>query len=97
MMNDEQRGEEGGMQSEGSQRWRGNEARMRVISFQEVRNKAAGRGLVTSVVCVCVYTCVCVYLLRQVGEDLSADSIQSLHNLSLSKGRSILVRNKTLP
>lgn len=55
MMNDEQRGEEGGTQREGSQRWRGNEARMRVISFQEVRNKAAGRGLVKSA-CVCVFT-----------------------------------------
>lgn len=35
----------------GSPGWRGNEARTRVISFQEVRNKAGGQRLVT---CVCV-------------------------------------------
>lgn len=57
MMNDEQRGEEGGR---GSPRWRGNEARTRVISFQEVRNKAGGQRLVTCV-CVGVSVCVCVF------------------------------------
>lgn len=69
MMNDGRREGEGGMVSEGSWRWRGNEEGMRVISFQEVRNRAEGRGLVTS------YVYVCTHLLRQIGKDLCTDSI----------------------
>jgi len=42
MMNDERRGEEEGMPSEGSRRWRGNEAGMRAISFQDVRKLCRG-------------------------------------------------------
>lgn len=57
MMNDGRREEEGGMVSEGSRRWRGNEEGMRVISFQEVRNRAEGWGLVTSSCqCMCALT-----------------------------------------
>ncbi len=67
------------MLREGSGRWRGNEARMRVISFQDVRNRAEGQRV--SDVFVSPY--VCAYLLRQVGEDLCADPVQSLHYLSL--------------
>lgn len=48
------------MLSEGSQRWRGNEARMRVISFQEVRNRTEGQGVGDGFVSVCVRVCVCV-------------------------------------
>lgn len=55
MMNDERREEEGGMLSEGSWRWRGNEAGMRVISVQEVRNRAEGQKV--SDVFVSVYVC----------------------------------------
>lgn len=50
------------MRSEGSRRWRGNEAGMRVISFQEVRNGVVGQRVsgdfilmsVSKSVCVCV-------------------------------------------
>lgn len=68
------------MPSEGSRRWRGNEAGMTVISFQDVRKLC--RGSVRNV-------CVCAYLLRQVGEDLCADPVQSLHDLSLRNERSL--------
>lgn len=88
MMNDERREEEGGMLSEGSRRWRGNEAGMRVISVQEVRNRAEGQKV--SDVFVSVY--VCAYLLRQVGEDLCADPVQSFHYLSLWKGRFFMLK-----
>lgn len=83
MMNDERRAVEGGMLSKGSRRWRGNEAGMRVISVREVRNRPGGVE-----VCMCV-----LYLLRQVGEDLGADSVQSLHDLSLRRER-ILCKDK---
>lgn len=67
------------MLSRGSGRWRGNEARMRVISFQDVGNKDEGHRV--SDVFVSMY--VGAYLLRQVGEDLCTDPVQSLHYLSL--------------
>lgn len=69
-----------------SRRWRGNEVGMRVISFQDVRNSAEGQRVID----VSVPECVRAYLLRQVGEDLCADPIQSLDYLSLLK-ESIMV------
>lgn len=64
-----------------SRRWRGNEVGMRVISFQDVRNSAEGQRVIDVSVPECV--CARAYLLRQVGEDLCADPIQSLDYLSL--------------
>lgn len=87
----ERREEEGGMLSEGSWRWRGNEAGMRVISFQDVRNRTEGQRV--SDVLASVY--VCAYLLRQVGEDLGADPVQSLHDLSLWKESVFSLKEKT--
>lgn len=65
MMNDDGRwmGEEqqdGGTEGEGSGRWGGNEAGMRVISWQEVRNRAAGRRVSHVFVSLCVCVCVCL-------------------------------------
>ena len=77
------------MLSEGSQRWTGNEAGMRVISLQDVGNRAAGQRVTDSFVSTCVdqilCVCDCAYLLRQVGEDLCADAVQSLHYLRLRR------------
>lgn len=64
-----------------SRRWRGNEVGMRVISFQDVRNSAEGQRVIDG----SVPECARAYLLRQVGEDLCADPIQSLDYLSLLK------------
>lgn len=77
-----------------SRRWRGNEVGMRVISFQDVRNSAEGQRVIDGSVpeCACVCACARAYLLRQVGEDLCADPIQSLDYLSLLK-ESIVVYN----
>lgn len=56
---------------------------MRVISFQDVRNSAEGQRVIDASVPECACVCTRAYLLRQVGEDLCADPIQSLDYLSL--------------
>lgn len=47
------------MPSEGSWRWGDNEAGMRVISFQDVRNITAGQGVGDDFVSVCRCVCMC--------------------------------------
>ena len=52
------RGEMVGGLSEGSRRWRGNEARMRVISLHDVKSRVEGQRV--SDVFVSARTCVCL-------------------------------------
>ena len=94
MMNDERREVEmrEGMLSEGSARWRGNEAGMRVISFQDVRNKAEGQRVSDVFVSVCV--CVCVFLPPETGRGGLVRRSRSISSLSQPVERFISVKGQ---